>query len=64
VKPVPAKEKVSAALSLALPGPRFGARQPILDRAQNVFGYEILFRNDVEDYFNADPELAARATLG
>jgi hypothetical protein len=40
VKPVPAKEKVSAALSLALPGQRF-----------------------VADYFNADPELAARATL-
>jgi len=63
VKPVPAKEKVSAALSLALPGQRFVARQPIFDRAQNVFGYEILFRNGVEDYFNADPELAARATL-
>jgi EAL and modified HD-GYP domain-containing signal transduction protein len=28
-----------------------------------VFGYEILFRNGVEDYFNADPELAARSTL-
>jgi hypothetical protein len=54
VKPVPAKEKVSAALSLALPGQRFVARQPIFDRAQNVFGYEILFRNDVADYFNAD----------
>ena len=63
VKPVPAKEKVSAALSLALPGQRFVACQPIFDRAQNVFGYEILFRNGVEDYFNADPELAARATL-
>jgi hypothetical protein len=51
VKPVPAKGKVSAALSLALPGQRFVARQPIFDRAQNVFGYEILFRNGVEDYF-------------
>src|SRR5438132_7223732 len=61
VKPVPAKERVPA--SLALPGQRFVARQPIFDRAQNVFGYEILFRNGVEDYFNADPELAARATL-
>ncbi len=61
MKPVPAKEKVPA--SLALPGQRFVARQPIFDRAQNVFGYEILFRNGVEDYFNADPELAARATL-
>ena len=56
VKPVPAKEKVSAAPSLALPGQRFVARQPIFDRAQNVFGYEILFRNGVEDYFNAAGE--------
>ncbi|MFI5102485.1 MAG: EAL and HDOD domain-containing protein [Terriglobales bacterium] len=46
-----------------MPGQRFVARQPILDRLQNVFGYEILFRNGVEDYFNADPELAARSTL-
>ena len=63
VKPSPAKEKPSASQSLALPGQRFVARQPILDRSQNVFGYEILFRNGVEDYFNADPELAARSTL-
>jgi c-di-GMP-related signal transduction protein len=57
VKPSPAREH------LALPGQRFVARQPILDRQQHVFGYEILFRNGVEDYFNADPELAARSTL-
>jgi c-di-GMP-related signal transduction protein len=63
VKPVPAKDNVSAAPSLALPGQRFVARQPVFDRAQKVFGYEILFRNGVEDYFNADPELAARAIL-
>jgi c-di-GMP-related signal transduction protein len=63
VKPAPATEKTSASKSLALPGQRFVARQPILDRSQNVFGYEILFRNGVEDYFNADPELAARSTL-
>jgi len=63
VKPAPAKEKTSALNSLALPGQRFVARQPILDRSQNVFGYELLFRNGVEDYFNADPELAARSTL-
>ncbi|MEY2394433.1 MAG: hypothetical protein QOF94_778 [Acidobacteriaceae bacterium] len=43
--------------------PRFVARQPILDREQHVIGYEILFRNGVEDYFSADPELAARSTL-
>jgi c-di-GMP-related signal transduction protein len=57
VKPSPARER------LALPGQRFVARQPILDREQRVFGYEILFRNGIEDYFNADPELAARSTL-
>jgi len=28
-----------------------------------VFGYELLFRNGVEDYFNADPEFASRSTL-
>ncbi len=59
VKPSPAREMLS------LPGQRFVARQPILDCAQKVFGYEILFRNGAEDYFNADadPELAARSTL-
>jgi hypothetical protein len=30
---------------------------------RNVFGYEILFRSGVEDYFNSDPEPAARAIL-
>ena len=40
------------------------ARQPILDRAQKVFGYELLFRNGVENYFNCDdPDRAARSTL-
>jgi c-di-GMP-related signal transduction protein len=69
VRPAPAiaKNKVEAeddlASVLALPGQRFVARQPIFDRVQKVFGYEILFRNGVEDYFNADPELAARSTL-
>jgi c-di-GMP-related signal transduction protein len=63
VQPSPAKEILSTAPVLALPGQRFVARQPILDRTQNVFGYEILFRNGVEDFFNADPELAARSTL-
>jgi c-di-GMP-related signal transduction protein len=63
VKPAPAIEKSAAVRALALPGQRFVARQPVFDRAQNVFGYELLFRNGVEDYFNADPELAARSTL-
>lgn len=63
MKPAPAKEKTPASKSLALPGQRFVARQPIFDRALNVFGYEILFRHGVENFFNADPELAARSTL-
>jgi EAL and modified HD-GYP domain-containing signal transduction protein len=49
--------------SLASPGQRFVARQPILDRSQKAFGYEILFRNGIEDHFNGDPELASRSTL-
>jgi c-di-GMP-related signal transduction protein len=63
VKPAPALEKTTGPNSLALPGQRFVARQPIFDRVQKVFGYELLFRNGVEDYFNADPELACRSTL-
>jgi c-di-GMP-related signal transduction protein len=63
VKPAAATEKAPAANSLALPGQRFVARQPIFDRSQKVFGYELLFRNGVEDYFNADPDLACRSTL-
>jgi EAL and modified HD-GYP domain-containing signal transduction protein len=62
VKPAFAKGK-AAPPALSLPGQRFVARQPIFDREQNVFGYEILFRNGVEDFFNADPEMAARSTL-
>ncbi len=63
VKPAAATGKAAAPDSLALPGQRFIARQPIFDRSQKVFGYELLFRNGVENYFNADPELACRATL-
>ncbi len=63
VKLAPAFEKTSASHQLALPGQRFVARQPIFDRSQNVYGYEILFRNGLENYFNADPELASRSTL-
>jgi c-di-GMP-related signal transduction protein len=63
VKPAAATEKATDPHFLALPGQRFVARQPIFDRSQKVFGYELLFRNGVEDYFNADPELACRSTL-
>jgi len=63
VKPVSSAEPALAPKSLALPGQRFVARQPIFDDAQKVFGYELFFRNGVEDYFNADQELASRSTV-
>ena len=49
--------------TVGITGQRFVARQPILDRAQKVFGYELLFRNGLQDYFNADSEFASRSTL-
>jgi c-di-GMP-related signal transduction protein len=43
---------------------RFVARQPILDVEQQVFGYELLFRDGVENFFRSpDAEAAARSTL-
>jgi EAL and modified HD-GYP domain-containing signal transduction protein len=43
---------------------RFVARQPILTREQQVFGYELLFRDGLENVFQAtDTEAAARSTL-
>jgi c-di-GMP-related signal transduction protein len=46
------------------PNARFVARQPILTREEKVFGYELLFRNGVDEYFrNADAETASRSTL-
>jgi len=43
---------------------RFVARQPIFDSAEQVFGYELLFRDSLENYFRAtDQEDAARSTL-
>ena len=43
---------------------RFVARQPILTRDETVFGYELLFRDGVQNYFcSPDPEAASRSTL-
>ena len=43
---------------------RYVARQPIFDRDQKVFGYELLFRDDMENVFHAgDADLASRSTL-
>ena len=45
-------------------GLRFVARQPILTREEKLFGYELLFRDGVENCFNAaDSSAAARSTL-
>lgn len=53
-----------AVQSLLRPGVRFVARQPILTKGEKVFGYELLFRDGVENYFCPDdPEAASRSTL-
>jgi EAL and modified HD-GYP domain-containing signal transduction protein len=39
------------------------ARQPIFDREEKVFGYELLFRNGLENSFSGDTDEASRATL-
>ncbi|HZR57850.1 MAG TPA: HDOD domain-containing protein [Terriglobales bacterium] len=46
------------------PGTSFVARQPIVTGDEKVFGYELLFRDGVEEYFrNSDAEMASRSTL-
>ena len=45
-------------------GSRYVARQPILTSNEQVFGYELLFRDGVEDYFQSkDPDAASRSTV-
>jgi len=45
-------------------GTQFVARQPILTADEKVFGYELLFRDGVEDFFrHTDAEAASRSTL-
>ncbi len=62
IRSSPAPEQ-AATNPLVLPGQRFLARQPILDRSMNVYGYELLFRTGVGDFFNADPELASHSAV-
>ncbi len=46
------------------PGTQFVARQPILTADEKVFGYELLFRNGVDDFFRSpDADAASRSTL-
>ena len=42
---------------------RYVARQPIFDREQNVFGYELLFRDGIENCFRGNLDEASRSTL-
>lgn len=56
-------QKVDAGAT-GTPGLRFVARQPIFDRSERVYGYELLFRDGVENCFRCpDHEAAARSTL-
>jgi c-di-GMP-related signal transduction protein len=43
---------------------RYVARQPIFDRNEKVFGYELLFRDGIENVFHGgDSDVASRSTL-
>jgi c-di-GMP-related signal transduction protein len=43
---------------------RYVARQPILTSSEQVFGYELLFRDGMEDYFQGgDLDAASRSTV-
>jgi EAL and modified HD-GYP domain-containing signal transduction protein len=43
---------------------RYAARQPILTTNKQVYGYELLFRSGVENYFRSDdPENASRSVI-
>jgi c-di-GMP-related signal transduction protein len=63
VKPATAPSQTSEEKRLIVPGQRFVARQPIFDRTQKVFGYELLFRDGLENCFSAEPNAASRSTL-
>ena len=46
------------------PNLRYVARQPIFDRDEKVFGYELLFRDDMENAFHGtDADAASHSTL-
>src|SRR5712671_4532224 len=63
VDTISAKGQAPKAQPVTLPGQRFVARQPIFDCTQKVYGYELLFRDGLEDSFSAEQEFASRSTL-
>jgi len=58
-----AGQAAAAARVLDLKPLRYVARQPIVDREEKVFGYELLFRDGLENAFSGDTDEASRATL-
>lgn len=61
---MPTPSECSAAAAKPAQTKRFVARQPILTADEKTFGYELLFRDGVENYFcNGDSEQASRSTL-
>jgi c-di-GMP-related signal transduction protein len=43
---------------------KFVARQPIFDSQENIFGYELLFRSGLENYFKCDnPDMATSTVI-
>src|SRR6201987_4951901 len=56
------RDTARAPLSDAKPM-RYVARPPIFDCEQRVFGYELLFRDSLENCFIGDADEASRATL-
>jgi EAL and modified HD-GYP domain-containing signal transduction protein len=61
--PAPAPD-ARVAKAAPAPGLRFVARQPILTKDEKVFGYELMFRDGIEDYFcPADAEAASKTML-
>src|SRR5579864_6931204 len=60
----PSAGKGAAKAPVVDPKPwRYVARQPIFDREERVFGYELLFRDGLENAFSGNRDEASRATL-
>lgn len=60
---ISAGQAVAPARALNVKPLRYVARQPIFDREEKVFGYELLFRDGLENAFHGDTDEASRATL-
>ena len=58
-----AEQGVARGLVPAAQRLRYLARQPIFDRQEKVFGYELLFRDGLENAFSGDLDEASRVTL-